>query len=238
MIVSWNWLKQYVTLAMPAEEIARRLMMAGLNHESTAAVGDDLAIDLEVTSNRPDCLGHLGIAREIAVLTGQHAEGPARAAAGRAPRRWASWSACGSTAPTFARVIRPGWSAACRSAEPAVARRPAGDRGHGGDQQRRGHLQLRAHGVRPAAAHLRLRQAPRAGDHRPPAAPRRDHRGHRPQDLRPGAGDVRHRRRAGRGGHRRRDGRGRHGSLAGRPPPCWSKRPNSTRSPSAPRPGG
>ena len=68
MIVSWNWLKQYVPLTLPAEELTRRLMMAGLNHESTAAVGDDLAIDLEVTSNRPDCLGHLGIAREVAVL--------------------------------------------------------------------------------------------------------------------------------------------------------------------------
>ncbi len=42
--------------------------MAGLNHESTESVGDDLAIDLEVTSNRPDCLGHLGVAREISVL--------------------------------------------------------------------------------------------------------------------------------------------------------------------------
>lgn len=68
MIVSWNWLKQYVLLDMPVEELQRRLMMAGLNHESTTEVGGDLAIDLEVTSNRPDCLGHLGIAREIAVL--------------------------------------------------------------------------------------------------------------------------------------------------------------------------
>ena len=41
-------------------------MMAGLNHEETTQpVGDDLAIDLEVTSNRPDCLGHIGIAREV-----------------------------------------------------------------------------------------------------------------------------------------------------------------------------
>ena len=68
MIVSWNWLKQYVLLDMPSEELQNRLMMAGLNHESTTAVGDDLAIDLEVTSNRPDCLGHIGIAREMAVL--------------------------------------------------------------------------------------------------------------------------------------------------------------------------
>ena len=111
MIVSWNWLKQYVTLAMPAEEIERRLMMAGLNHESTAAVGDDLAIDLEVTSNRPDCLGHLGIAREVAVLDEPAAEVPAGPAAGGRRRRWTSWSACGSIArelcPRYtARVVR------------------------------------------------------------------------------------------------------------------------------------
>src|SRR5207248_1028371 len=34
-------------------------------------VGGDLAIDLEVTSNRPDCLSHLGVAREVAVLFGK-----------------------------------------------------------------------------------------------------------------------------------------------------------------------
>jgi phenylalanyl-tRNA synthetase beta chain len=68
MLVSWNWLKQYVTLDMPVAELERRLMFAGLNHESTSDVEGDIAIDLEVTSNRPDCLGHIGIAREIAVL--------------------------------------------------------------------------------------------------------------------------------------------------------------------------
>ena len=74
MIVSWNWLKDYVDLAMAPGEVERRLMMAGLNHEATERVGGDLAIDLEVTSNRPDCLGHIGVAREIAVLFGTHAE--------------------------------------------------------------------------------------------------------------------------------------------------------------------
>lgn len=71
MIVSWNWLKQYVSLDVPVEEFERRLMLAGLNHEETKPVGDDLAIDLEVTSNRPDCLGHIGIAREAAVVFGK-----------------------------------------------------------------------------------------------------------------------------------------------------------------------
>ncbi len=68
MIVSWNWLKQYVPLGMPVAELERRLTMSGLNHEGTEEVGGDLAIDLEVTSNRPDCLGHIGVAREVAVL--------------------------------------------------------------------------------------------------------------------------------------------------------------------------
>ncbi len=68
MIVSWNWLKEYVALEMDVAELEHRLAMAGLNHESTQRIGDDLAIDLEVTSNRPDCLGHLGVAREISVL--------------------------------------------------------------------------------------------------------------------------------------------------------------------------
>ncbi|MFM1802822.1 MAG: Phenylalanine--tRNA ligase beta subunit, partial [Planctomycetota bacterium] len=68
MIVSWNWLRDYLQLNMSVEELADKLALSGLNHESTSDVGGDLAIDLEVTSNRPDCLNHLGIAREIGVL--------------------------------------------------------------------------------------------------------------------------------------------------------------------------
>src|SRR5947199_2312117 len=68
MIVSWNWLSDYLRLDMPVEVLTERLALTGLNHEATEDVGGDLAIDLEVTSNRPDCLGHLGVAREISVL--------------------------------------------------------------------------------------------------------------------------------------------------------------------------
>lgn len=86
MLVSWNWLADYVTLDMPREELARRLMMAGLNHESTHPCGSDWTIDLEVTSNRPDCLGHLGIARETAVLFGKEIRVPSpRPAEGKQP---------------------------------------------------------------------------------------------------------------------------------------------------------
>lgn len=68
MIISANWLADYVQVAAPLDDVVERLLMAGLNHESSTRVGDDTAIELEVTSNRPDCLGHLGVAREVAVL--------------------------------------------------------------------------------------------------------------------------------------------------------------------------
>ncbi len=77
MIVSWNWLKEYIKLDMPAEVLADRLMMAGLNLESVSDVAGDIAIDLEVTSNRPDCLCHLGIAREVGVLFDRERKLPA-----------------------------------------------------------------------------------------------------------------------------------------------------------------
>jgi phenylalanyl-tRNA synthetase beta chain len=70
MIVSWNWLNEYVKPGLTVEETAERLTMSGLNLESIEPKGQDFAVDLEVTSNRPDCLGHLGIAREVSVLTG------------------------------------------------------------------------------------------------------------------------------------------------------------------------
>jgi phenylalanyl-tRNA synthetase beta chain len=68
MLVSWKWLSRYVDLSMPINELETRFALSGLNHESTEAVGDDFVIDLEVTSNRGDCLGHIGVAREVAVL--------------------------------------------------------------------------------------------------------------------------------------------------------------------------
>jgi len=70
MIVSWEWLREYVVLNVPVEDFLGRLTMAGLNIESQKPVGDDRAINVEVTSNRPDCLGQIGVAREAAVLFG------------------------------------------------------------------------------------------------------------------------------------------------------------------------
>lgn len=89
MIVSQNWLNEYVSIlgsqeragagAISPHELTHRLTMSGLNLEEFHAVGSDVAIDLEVTSNRPDCLGHIGIAREVSVLFDRHLCIPAAA---------------------------------------------------------------------------------------------------------------------------------------------------------------
>ena len=68
MIISTNWLADYVQVQTTTEQLVERLLMSGLNHESTATVGADTAVEIEVTSNRSDCLGHIGVAREAAVL--------------------------------------------------------------------------------------------------------------------------------------------------------------------------
>ena len=75
MLVSWKWLAKYVDLPNDRQELETRLSLSGLNHEGTETSDDnpdlspdDVCIDLEVTSNRGDCLGHIGVAREIAVL--------------------------------------------------------------------------------------------------------------------------------------------------------------------------
>jgi phenylalanyl-tRNA synthetase beta chain len=66
-------LKEYVDLLMAPAALADRLALSGLNHESF----NDEAIDLEVTSNRADCLGHVGVAREVSVLWGLPLRKPA-----------------------------------------------------------------------------------------------------------------------------------------------------------------
>ncbi|NLF30513.1 MAG: phenylalanine--tRNA ligase subunit beta [Planctomycetes bacterium] len=71
MKVSLNWLTDYVDIALPAAELAALLTRIGLEVEPVFDQTDsDLIFEVEVTSNRPDCLGHIGLAREIAAATG------------------------------------------------------------------------------------------------------------------------------------------------------------------------
>ncbi len=68
MKVSYNWLKEFVDIAASPQEIAARLALAGTNIAGIESGPHGAVIDAEVTSNRPDCLGMLGIARELGAI--------------------------------------------------------------------------------------------------------------------------------------------------------------------------
>lgn len=71
MEFSLRWLADYVDLPADPQELARRLTSVGLAVEDVSAHGDDTVLDVEVTTNRPDCMNHFGLAREISVIYGR-----------------------------------------------------------------------------------------------------------------------------------------------------------------------
>lgn len=70
MKISYNWLKEYVYVNLSPEALADKLTDAGLVVADIKPVDDDFCLDVEVTSNRPDCLGIIGVAREVAAVVG------------------------------------------------------------------------------------------------------------------------------------------------------------------------
>ncbi len=76
MRVSLEWLAQFVTLTVPADVLAERLQSVGLGVESVERIGEDSVLDIELTANRPDCMSHLGVGREAALLLAQRLRYP------------------------------------------------------------------------------------------------------------------------------------------------------------------
>jgi len=66
--VSTTWLKEFVDINASPEELASRLALSGTNIGGIEKGANGAVIDAEITSNRPDCLGMLGIAREVAAI--------------------------------------------------------------------------------------------------------------------------------------------------------------------------
>ena len=146
-------------------------------------------LELEITPNRPDCLGVFGVARELHAATG----------APLAAEPWAQDP--GSSGPLTGAAVE----VLCPGAVPALHRPRLRER-HAGpvaavaesaperrraahDQQRRGHHQLRDAAQRAAAP--RLRPRPRGG--RPADGPprRRGRAGARPSTARPARSTAR-----------------------------------------------
>ncbi len=68
MKVVYNWLKDFVGVTATAQVLAARLALHGTNVASVESQPLGGVIDAEITSNRPDCLGVYGIAREVAAI--------------------------------------------------------------------------------------------------------------------------------------------------------------------------
>ena len=70
MKISYQWLLDYVDLDIIGLEVrglAEALTLMGLAVELIEERGNDFLFDVDVTTNRPDCLNHLGVARELEI---------------------------------------------------------------------------------------------------------------------------------------------------------------------------
>ena len=68
MKIVYNWLKDFVNVTVTPDELASRLALSGTNIGGIENGPHGAVIDAEVSSNRPDCLGHYGIAREVGAV--------------------------------------------------------------------------------------------------------------------------------------------------------------------------
>src|SRR2546426_1713617 len=68
MKILYNWLKEFIDFTAPPEELRARLSMAGIGIDAIEDSHAGPLLDADLTTNRPDCLGHYGIAREVAAL--------------------------------------------------------------------------------------------------------------------------------------------------------------------------
>src|ERR1051326_7348890 len=71
MLISYEWLGDYVPRSLNPDELRERLTMVGLAIDAVERHNSDAVLDVEVPSNRPDCLSHVGIAREVSVIEDQ-----------------------------------------------------------------------------------------------------------------------------------------------------------------------
>jgi len=69
MKITYNWLKDFVDIDISPRELGDKLTMAGLEVVSLEEKLGDFVFEIEITSNRPDWLSALGIAREVAAIT-------------------------------------------------------------------------------------------------------------------------------------------------------------------------
>src|ERR1700730_6150634 len=68
MKLAYNWLKEFVDATASPADLRARLSLSGTAIDSVEESAAGPVLDAEVTANRPDCLGHYGLAREVSAI--------------------------------------------------------------------------------------------------------------------------------------------------------------------------
>jgi phenylalanyl-tRNA synthetase beta chain len=68
MKISLQWLREFVDIEVSPQQLADDLTNVGVVVEAVEPLGSDFILGLDLTTNRPDCLSHWGVAREVATL--------------------------------------------------------------------------------------------------------------------------------------------------------------------------
>ncbi|MEE9127908.1 MAG: phenylalanine--tRNA ligase beta subunit-related protein, partial [Planctomycetota bacterium] len=71
MKLSLEWLKDHIRTELSAREISERFTAAGHAVDGIEEVEGDTVFDLDICTNRPDCMNTRGLARELAAITGE-----------------------------------------------------------------------------------------------------------------------------------------------------------------------
>ena len=70
MKILLSWLQEFVGVATEPRRLAEELTMLGLTVDSVETDEGESLFEIDVTTNRPDCLSHYGVARELALQHG------------------------------------------------------------------------------------------------------------------------------------------------------------------------
>ena len=82
MKVPLSWLREYVEVPVEVERLAEALTLVGLAVEGIDKTGGDAVLDVDVTTNRVDCMNVYGVARELSVIYGRPLK----------PHGWQPWT--------------------------------------------------------------------------------------------------------------------------------------------------
>jgi len=74
--ISLNWLKEFVNIPDDALSLGRKITNVGLAVDTIEHKAGDTVYELDITTNRPDCLNHAGVAREAGVIYGSALKKP------------------------------------------------------------------------------------------------------------------------------------------------------------------